>query len=150
MQTRRDAKEWLNSIKTDLEELYRLRVRREELTIEIAYVTGIDYSGDKVDQGSIRNPLEVAGWKLLEKREEFNKRIMRLMDSVDLKIDLVCKLPRAEQVKVLYLRYVKMMPIQGIADYCGYSFRHVERIHAAGIKAVQAALDDVDGYKDVT
>lgn len=148
MKQRRDAKKWLGSIKDELDELYRLRVRREELTIEIGYITGIDYSSGRVDEGSVKNPLELAAWKLLEKRESYNQRILKLMDQVDQKIDLICKLPRTDQVKVLYLRYVKTMQVQKIAEYMSYSYRHIERIHADGIKSVQEALDQADGFPE--
>lgn len=58
-------------------------------------------------------------------------------------IEVIGKVTDPELNELLYLRYVKLLPFEGIAYNMSYSYRHTLRLHGKALLEVSAVLDEL-------
>ena len=75
-------KDYLSQIQRYREYIRQLRERRENLHMTYIGLTGINYSGDKV-QRSTSNKLEEEGWKLIERLQKIDEEIAKVSVLID-------------------------------------------------------------------
>ena len=95
--------------------------------------TSGDLMGDAVARYvAIDADIEKALARIAEARHEIERTIRRVEDD--------------KLSDVLYYRYVKLIPLYDVGDYMRkpngkrYSYQHVRRLHAEGIKAVEKLI----------
>lgn len=81
-------------------------------------------------------------WSELKKEcDDLEYKLLRIDKETD---SLLCKLPNADQYRVLYLRYIQRLSWADIPNACNYSDTSVFRLHKDGLNE----LDRITGYQD--
>ena len=127
-------KDYLSQIQRYREYIRQLRERRENLHMTYIGLTGINYSGDKVQRSS-SNKLEEEGWKLIERLQKIDEEIAKvsvLIDDISAKISGV---DGDKYSKILFLRYYDGKSLKDISTESDMDYSQVCRLHGQALKA---------------
>ena len=133
------AKEYLLQLQK-MDALINQKIQeKSDLRVQLMGISSFDLSKDRV-QGS--GPFGKCGTaekivKLISLEEEIDRDIDAFIDLKHKIINQIHSLQNAEQIKVLYKRYVDFKRFEEIADDMNYSLRSVYRAHGCGLKNFQ-------------
>lgn len=135
-----DAKEYLNQIK-----VYNIRIRQmqEELARleSIANNTTSGISPDKVQSSPDKSKREKAIVKIVDLKKKLTAMIV---EQEEKRIEIMKEIHRlsdSRYIEILYLRYVKEIRVEDIADIMvkpdgsEYSIDHLNRLHGQALNA---------------
>lgn len=135
-----DAKEYLNQIK-----VYNIRIRQmqEELARleSIANNTTSGISPDKVQSSPDKSKREKAIVKMVDLKKKLTAMIV---EQEEKRIEIMKEIHRlsdSRYIEILYLRYVKEIRVEDIADIMvkpdgsEYSIDHLNRLHGQALNA---------------
>ena len=126
------AKEYLGQIR-----LFDVKIRDLKAEYEgLLSLTGCDYSNEKVQTSTRGDTVGDIVCKREEIAQELNRIVLLRGERLKLFDDLVDVL----QYRVLYEKYVHNKKMFDIADRMGYSYEHIRRIHAKGLKELDKIL----------
>ena len=103
-------------------------------------IGSIDYSAERVTGGQVAMPLDQVVYRL----NEIDKKIDQLEGHLEIKrdardrIDKIIQSSEDLDMRVVYMRDYKRLPLQVIADDLGYSYDHVKRISSRNKKLVSS------------
>lgn len=135
-----DAKEYLNQIK-----VYNIRIKQmqEELARleSIANNTTSGISPDKVQSSPDKSKREKAIVKMVDLKKKLTAMIVEQEEKRIEIMKEIHKLSDSRYIEVLYLRYVKEIRVEDIADIMTkpdgseYSLDHLNRLHGQALNA---------------
>ena len=135
-----DAKEYLNQIK-----VYNIRIRQmqEELARleSIANNTTSGISPDKVQSSPDKSKREKAIVKMVDLKKKLTAMIVEQEEKRIEIMEEIHRLSDPRYIEVLYLRYVKEIRVEDIADIMTkpdgseYSIDHLNRLHGQALNA---------------
>jgi len=100
----------------------------------------VDYSAERVTGGQVAMPLDQVVYRL----NEIDKKIDQFVSFLEIKRDVRDRIDKIIQssedldMRVVYMRDYKRLPLQVIADDLGYSYDHVKRISSRNKKLVSS------------
>lgn len=127
-------KDYLSQIQRYREYIRQLRERRENLHMTYIGLTGINYSGEKV-QKSPSNKLEEEGWKLIERLQKIDEEIAKVSVQID---DISAKISEVDGDKysrILFMRYYDGKSLKDISTEFDMDYSQVCRMHGKALKA---------------
>lgn len=134
-------KEYLNQIQSYREYIRQLKARKENLHIAYTGLSGIDYSGDKV-QTSTSNKLEAEGWKLIERLQKIDDEIERVSIQIDDISDKIGSLDDDKYSKLLFMRYYDGKSLKDISKEFDLEYSRVCKLHGQALKAFKRKYTD--------
>lgn len=134
------AKEFLNRIRTiDM----MINCKTEQVAELRCRLTSISCSndGDRVQTSLSADKFGDTISKIIELEDAINKDIDILIEYKDKARKLIeCMKNDVEKV-ILYDRYFSNMSFEEIAVSCGYSWRHIHRVHANALKSFKDVME---------
>ena len=103
-------------------------------------VVVVDYSSERVTGGQVAMKLDQVVYRL----NEIDKKIDQFVSFLEIKRDVRDRIDKIIQssedvdMRVVYMRDYKRLPLQVIADDLGYSYDHVKRISSRNKKLVSS------------
>ena len=100
----------------------------------------VDYSAERVTGGQVAMPLDQVIYRL----NEIDKKIDRFVSFLEIKRDVRDRIDKIIQssedldMRVVYMRDYKRLPLKLIANNLGYSYDHVKRISSRNKKLVSS------------
>ena len=131
------TKEYLKQAFTLEADISSMLKELESIESNATKVTSV-LNPNRVEQstGMFNNRQEDAVVKMIDYKNEINKKID---DLVDLKHDilkLISKVEKPEYRTLLTLRYINLMTFEEIAVQMNYSWRHTIRLHGEALKTI--------------
>lgn len=126
------VKKYLEEINTDREYIRQLKIRRENIHINYNGITGIDYSGDKV-QSSPTDKLFDKACEMYERMEEIDKKIASVTLRIDNKLSEIHKVGGA-YAQILFMRYYDNMSLEDIADVLKRDYHYICTLNGEALK----------------
>lgn len=123
------------AIAADMDHLAALRTVAERCTSQIDLVSGSHASGS-------HGKLEDIILRIAEEEEKINTRIADLAELEKTVTDVICQVPNALQRSALLMRYMQGLSLKEIASRLYVSKTTGSMLHKAGIKAVEAILQN--------
>lgn len=129
-----NAKEYLNQLK-----LLDIRIKQkieelESLKSTAASLSSVDYTKDPVQTSrSGEAPYVQTVNKMIDLSMEINREIDIFADKKHQIIGQIQGLLDADEVDLLYRRYIQYLTFEKIADKMNYSMRHIFTIHRSAL-----------------
>ena len=129
------AKEYLQQVRlADVKMLQRIN-QLKEVRASISYISGIDYSKDRVQT------TPQAGNKQIEKLVDLEAEVNNIIDeTVAAKhkiINEIQTLDNADYIQLLYKRYIEYKPFETIASEMYLSYYRICHLHGDALKEFQ-------------
>ncbi|MCQ2609007.1 MAG: hypothetical protein MJ197_10030 [Bacteroidales bacterium] len=129
------AKEYLQQVRlADVKMLQRIN-QLKEVRASISYISGIDYSKDRVQS------TPQAGNKQIEKLVDLEAEVNNIIDeTVAAKhkiINEIQSLGNADYIQLLYKRYIEYKPFETIASEMYLSYYRICHLHGEALKEFQ-------------
>ena len=141
------AKEYLQQIKKLDNQIKNKKLEREAVWNSMKGCSAINYD-PKIGVSGTRNtksPQE-RYYPLLERYEkEIEVDIARLVELKKEVIAVIDQIEDADEVNLLYMRYIQYMKWEEIAEKMKFSYKHVHRIHAKALNSVDNIIHK-DGF----
>lgn len=134
--------QYLNQIKNINAKLANLKAIKEELRDQVGRVSGISYEGERVQTSVHGDALFNKTVRLMEIEAEYDRTSEELAELKRKIITDIHSLNSAEEIRVLYLRYVECYSMEAIAGIMAYSERHIQRIRDRAIQSFEDAFPD--------
>lgn len=115
------------------EEIQRLRAERDSITVKADGMPSGSGISDRVARLAV---------KIADKETEYIARREELLQMRTEVVETILAVADDKQSQLLYLRYIKGMKWEEIADEMGYYLRHIHRIHGHALPAVQKIIDN--------
>lgn len=102
----------------------------------------IDYSQERISGGFTPMTLD----RVVERLQEIDKKIEQFQSFLEIKedardrIDQIIKSSEDLDMKIVFMRDYKKIPLKVIADELGYSYEHVRRISSRNPKHATSVL----------
>ncbi len=141
------AKEYLQQIKKLDNQIKNKKLEKEAIWNSMKGCSAINYEPKEGISGTIntKSPQEKY-YPLLERYEkEIEVDVTRLIELKKEIIAVIDQLEDADEVDLLYMRYVQLMKWCDIAKKMDYSYKHVHRIHAKALNSVENIIHK-DGF----
>lgn len=134
------AKEYLNKIRT-IDMMINSKVEQvEELRCRLTNIS-CSNDGDRVQTSLSADKFTDTIAKIIELENKINADIDALVEYKDKAREMIeCMCDDVEKV-VLYDRYFNNMSFEQIAVNCGYSWRHIHRIHANALRNFEDVME---------
>lgn len=99
----------------------------------------VDYSAERVTGGQVAMPLDQVVYRLNEIDKKIDQSISHLEIKRDVRdrIDKIIQSSEDLDMRVVYMRDYKRLPLKLIAHNLGYSYEHVRRISSRNSKVVK-------------
>ncbi len=140
------AKEYLQQIKKLECQIKNKQLEKEAIWNSMKGCSAINYE-PKEGSGTpnTKSPQEKY-YPLLERYEkEIETDIERLVELKKEVISVIDQLDNADEVNLLYMRYVQLMKWEDIAKKMNLSYKHTHRIHARALENVDNIIHE-NGY----
>lgn len=129
------AKEYLQQVRlADVKMLQRIN-QLKEVRASISYISGIDYSKDRVQT------TPQAGNKQIEKLVDLEAEVNNIIDeTVAAKHKIISEiqsLDNADYIQLLYKRYIEYKPFETIASEMYLSYYRICHLHGDALKEFQ-------------
>lgn len=129
------AKEYLQQVKlADIKMLQRVN-QLKEVRQSISYISGIDYSKDRVQSSPHAGNTQIE--KLVDLEAEVNKLIDETVAAKHKIITEIQMLDNADYVQLLYKRYIEYKPFETIASEMFLSYYRTCHLHGEALQSFQ-------------
>lgn len=141
------AKEYLQQIRKLDYQIRNKKLEKEAIWNSMKGCSAISYEPKEGGSGTLntKSPQEKY-YPLLERYEkEIEVDIQRLIELKKEVIGVIDQLDDADEVNLLYMRYVQLMKWEDIAKKMNYSYKWVHKIHANALRNVDNIIHK-DGF----
>ena len=115
----------------DLKRLATLRAKAES-------VRGMEYDRQTVHSGVEHSALEDAACAIADYEAKIEAEIAQWRAAVDSVEKIIYNVPSQNLATLLQMRYLNLWPFERIAAELGYTWRHVNRMHARALREANA------------
>ena len=104
-------------------------------------VSGIDYSGDKVQSSPKGDaPFTKSVERIIDLEKEIDDMIDQYVNLKDQIINEIQSLSNVTYIEILYKRYIKYKRLEVIAVELGYSYQYVRVMHGYALQEFEKAV----------
>lgn len=134
------AKEYLQQLKR-LDTLINQKIQELGELRAMSTVGSVDYSKERVQSSSSQDaPFVRVIHKIIELEEEINAEIDKFIDKKHLIINQIQELHNADEINVLYDRYVEFKTFEKIAVDLNYTIRNIYFIHGRALQNFETTI----------
>lgn len=134
------AKEYLQQLKR-LDTLINQKIQELGELRAMSTVGSVDYSKERVQSSPSQDaPFVRVIHKIIELEEEINAEIDKFIDKKHLIINQIQELHNADEINVLYDRYVEFKTFEKIAVDLNYTIRNIYFIHGRALQNFETTI----------
>lgn len=134
------AKEYLQQLKR-LDTLINQKIQELGELRAMSTVGSVDYSKERVQSSPSQDaPFVRVIHKIIELEEEINAEIDKFVDEKHLIINQIQELHNADEINVLYNRYVEFKTFEKIAVDLNYTIRNIYFIHGRALQNFETTI----------
>lgn len=135
------AKEFLQQVeKIDI--LLECKLIEKEQWRDIALAITANMDGERVQSSGTRSKMANAIGKCMDMGEEIDQAIDQLIRTKKEVVSVIEQVQNPTWYKVLHMKYIQHLTLNGIADRCNESYDWAKSNHSKAVKIVQKILDE--------
>ena len=136
------AKEFLNKIRY-IDMMINCKLEQVAELRSMLLPGAIRYDKDKVQTSNNADSISDTVSKIMELEEKINTDIDELVELKSVARENIERMENDVEKVILYKRYFNNESFENIAVECGYSWRHIHRLHSEALKNFDKLYNDV-------
>ena len=136
------SKEFLNKIRY-IDMMINCKLEQVAELRSMLLPGAIRYDKDKVQTSNNADSISDTVSKIMELEEKINTDIDELVELKSVARDNIERMENDVEKVILYKRYFNNESFENIAVECGYSWRHIHRLHSEALKNFDKLYNDV-------
>ena len=136
------SKEFLNKIRY-IDMMINCKLEQVAELRSMLLPGAIRYDKDKVQTSNNADSISDTVSKIMELEEKINTDIDELVELKSVARENIERMENDVEKVILYKRYFNNESFENIAVECGYSWRHIHRLHSEALKNFDKLYNDV-------
>lgn len=136
------AKEFLNKIRY-IDMMINCKLEQVAELRSMLLPGAIRYDNERVQSSHTSDQFTDTMAKVIELEEKINADIDELVELKSLAREKIERMENEVEKVILYKRYFNNESFENIAVECGYSWRHIHRLHSEALKNFDKLYNDV-------